>query len=390
MSRDWLIAAGVAATTLGIIGITWWGAPARHVDHVVAAEPAVAVSVARGEPPAGVREAWVSDDAGLAAPSRGSSTVLLSDVDGVRGVHPYTGETVWSYHRDIDLCAAMQSENRSVVVFDGPAGCGEVASLNSSDGSYYATRRSIGPAEVAPLSSAQRSGVWSHQRAELWRGDLVRTVEFGENPAPQEANFQPWPECTIGDALTREYTLAVVANCPDGATRVGVQTTEPEDSRKPEMDGEFSVTGPARLVAVAKDAVAVYHDGVVSVHRPNGLRIGGFDIRAADVQPGPSRRADQVATQGHTLWFTGSELVGLRQPDLQEQLRTPAIGTGDVWDEQVLVPVAGGIAVVNWDGTVERTIAVPRPAETTRVDLRVVGSAIIEWRDGSVVGLVGL
>jgi hypothetical protein len=56
--------------------------------------------------------------------------------------------------------------------------------------------------------------------------------------------------------------------------------------------------------------------------------------------------------------------------------------------ERLLLPVTGGIAVVDWaDGKTEKVIPVDRGDWTGPVTLRVQGSTVIEQRGATIVGL---
>src|SRR5699024_9995009 len=117
---------------------------------------------------------------------------------------------------------------------------------------------------VTAISSNDRVGTVSSDRVDLWRSDLVRTVEYGDVEAKQEPDLQPHEECTINSALTRTELLVVSESCPGNKQvyHLRFQTTTPEDSREPELTQEVTIDGDgARLVAVGQSAAAVYVPG---------------------------------------------------------------------------------------------------------------------------------
>lgn len=143
------------------------------------------------------------------------------------------GSTAWTYTRsDADLCSLSTAWGKVVATYRTGVGCGDTVAINAATGEYDSTRSAINSPDVVPVQSNDRVGTVSAGRIDLWRSDLVRTVEYGEVEAKQEAQKQPHEECTISSALTRTENLALTESCPEElhTTWLRFQNTTPEDS----------------------------------------------------------------------------------------------------------------------------------------------------------------
>lgn len=377
---------------VAVIAWTWWSAPARGVDHVPAAAPFEPVKAA-AEIPGAVEEAWRHPAPLSGSPFTVEGLVLAAEDNGVAALDPETGEEVWSYRRDVPLCAAMASFERVITVFRGPAGCGEVTALEARDGTYAGTRRSIGSDEVVPVRSNDRAGMRHPGMVELWRNDMVRTVEYGYIKESPEPGLQPHPGCRVADAMTRLNLLAVVNSCPDGH-RLVLQRATPEESRSPEVDADVELPSSARLVAIGKDRAAVLMDGEIVVYDEEGRRSPGYRPEGAVLPEVPDTSVFPLAETAdlphHMTWFTGSELIAFRPDDLSVAFTVPgALGTGTLVDGTLLVPVEGGILQV--DGTTGEPgplIPVDRAGDAgAPVTLTSAGAFLVEKRGDDMVGL---
>ena len=134
-------------------------------------------------------------------------------------------------------------------------GCGDTVAIEAATGEYDSTRSAVSSENVVPVSSNDRVGTVSTDRIDLWRSDMVRTVEYGDVEAKQEPDKQPHEDCTISSALTRTENLALTESCPDkpGTTWLRFQDTTPDDSREPDIAADVDIaTDGARLVAVGQ------------------------------------------------------------------------------------------------------------------------------------------
>lgn len=394
MSRNRIAALLIVAAVVAVVAWTWWRAPARGVEHVVADVP-FSAGPAPERAPESLTEIWSAPAPRSSAPFTVDGLAIAADDRGVTALDPATGEAVWSYHRDVPLCEAMVSDGRVVTVFRGPAGCGEVTALDASDGSYAGTRRGLSSEEVEPVRSNDRSGVRDGRMVELWRDDLVRTIEYGFVEASSEPGMQPHPGCSVVDALTRSGVLAVINDCPDGH-RLIIQEATPEESREPEIHADVEIGGPARLVALGQLSAAVLVDGEVRTYSKEGRpgptwRPAPGELPADPFSGDPVPVAATADLPHHMTWFTGTALAAFRPDDLSLAFVIPnALGTGVAVGDELLVPVRGGLARVDWgNGEIVGVVPVARPetppgATTTTA---VAGDVIVEKRGDELVGL---
>ncbi|WP_350354616.1 Rv3212 family protein [Corynebacterium aquatimens] len=220
--------------------------------------------------------------------------MIITYSDGtITGTTP-EGETAWTYTRANELCALNQAWGKVVAAYRDNAGCGDVVAINARTGKYANTRSAIAPDEVTGIHSNDRVGTVGASRIELWRSDMVRTVEYGKVEAPQEPDMQP-NQCQITSALTRTELLANTEVCDDGAY-LRFQNVTPEDSRKPEMYGSVAIAEDAYLVAISQDAAAIY-DPVSSEIRAYNKDGNSISTSSVPGLPAP----DALGTGAHPL-----------------------------------------------------------------------------------------
>ncbi|KQB84121.1 hypothetical protein [Corynebacterium oculi] len=309
------------------------------------------------------------------------------------------GEVLWSYGRDDhEICSLGTAWGSVVVTYRNGGGCGDAVALDAKTGEYKHTRSARNSAATAAIASNDRLGTVSPERVELWRSDLVRTVEYGDVEAKQEPELQPHEECTITSALTRKDVLAITEVCPgEEGTWLRLQEATPESSREPKITGEVLLPERGvRLVAVGESAAAVYIPG----ERP---RLASFDTTGAELTSREVERSPLVEDAApeevfsartadlptRMSWFDGQRLYLFHPNDLSvTRVIEDAVGTGAALAERLLYPTASGIAVASAEGEhVERTVEVTRPRDTAVIALAVVGDTVVERRDAQLVGL---
>ncbi len=352
------------------------------------------------EAPAALAPVFTVDNApldGVYKPLVAHGLAISNDGHSVIAHQP-DGTVAWEYSRaDDELCSLGVAWDKVVASYRTGVGCGDVVAIDAATGQYAGTRSAINSDHVAAISSNDRVGTASPERVELWRSDMVRTVEYGEVEAKQEPDLQPHEDCTITSALTRTDLLAVTEVCPDdpGKAWLRLQSATPEDSRAPEISADVALDSPeARLVAVGQEAAAVYVPGeqprLVS-YDSSGQQLEAADAAPANQQPGPAGYFAPATADlpHHMTWFDGNRLYLLTPTALRvDYVFDDAIGTGVAVGDRLLYPTAEGIAVANWyTGQVERSIPLDRGGYTGPVHLSMAGTTIVEARGTQLVGL---
>lgn len=152
--------------------------------------------------------------AGQFRPIASRGLVMSNDDHTVTATNP-DGSTAWTYTRDnVEICSMGTAWDRVVVTYRNGRGCGDVVSIDAATGMYADTRSANNSDTVHAIYSNDRIGTVSSDRVDLWRSDLVRTVEYGDVEAKQEPDLQPNESCTINSALTRTELLVVSETCP--------------------------------------------------------------------------------------------------------------------------------------------------------------------------------
>lgn len=403
--RDLVATAAITAVAVAAVGGAWLTAPVRSAHLNTAAEPALNqpdLAVA----PDHLSEVFTAESAelpGVYRPVADNGLTISHDTHTVRALDD-TGAELWSYSReDREICSLALAWDKVVVTYRTGVGCGDVVALRSSDGRYDGTRSSTNDNAPFVLTSNDRVGLVGPTRLEIWRSDLVRTVEYGEVEAKQEPGLQPHEDCEITSALTRTEMLAVTEVCPGSPDILGSPSTAmlrmmdatPDESRTPEIESSAELPSPdARLVAIGQDSAAVHSPGeateLISYHRD------GHELARSTIQPAPVMDGAQgvflpptADLPHHMTWFDGSRLYLLKPDSLEvTSIVEDALGTGVGVDDRALVPVAEGIAVVDWaTGQTERVIPVDRQGYDGPVHLRVSGDVLVESRGDTLVGL---
>ncbi|ART21800.1 hypothetical protein CBE89_10075 [Corynebacterium striatum] len=319
-------------------------------------------------------------------------TIIASDVNGKEKWH-YT-------HKNAELCSLGSAWDKVVATYRNNAGCGDTVAINAATGQYSDTRSAINSEEVIPLSSNDRVGTVSTDRIDLWRSDMVRTIEYGDVQAKQEPDMQEHEDCSINSALTRTENLALTETCPDdtSVTWLRLVGATPEDSRKPEVTTNIGMANEgSRLVAVGQESAAVYQPGEkprIDSYDKSGNTIASTEVAASpDVTHASTPYAPATADLPHHMsWFDGERLYLFTPSELKvDHVLEDAIGTGVALGERLLMPTKKGIAVVDWStGKTERTIKIDRGGYTGPVFLTIAGTTIVEQRGETAVGLTAL
>ena len=390
--RD-LIATGViAGVSALLVGTAFFTAPVRQADLSPAAEAQEDFGQLAVVPSSLSEGFRLTDTSGRAQPLVANGLIITYNDHTLTATNP-EGETVWTYERPNDLCLMDQAWDKVVAVYRDNAGCGDVVAIDAKTGQYAGTRSAPASENVTRLASNDRIGYASSERIEVWRSDMVRTMEYGYIEAPQESDMQPNPGCVITSALTRTELVALTETCGDG-TFLRIQKATPEDSREPEVDANIEIDPQAYLVAVSQDAAAVYDPSKKQVlaYDKEGNNTSSSSVPAM----GEPQRLDgtiavlPVADLPHHMSYWQDDSLLLMEPAGLgvTGVFQGALGTGFAAGDRLLYASQDGIAVVDWDkNAVDEIIPVDRGGYTGPVHISSAGATIVEKRGDDIAVL---
>ncbi len=399
--QDWIIAAVLALIALIGVSLAYATAPIRH-STLTSAEESFTHPATIGLLANEYSAQWqLPADTFNAAPVVVGGLAISSEIGAeestIRAIDPATGDTIWSYQRDVPLCSLSKAWESVIATYRTGIGCGDAVRIDASTGTYKHTRSAIAPNDVHPIASNDRVGILSDERIELWRSDLVRTLEYGDVEAKNEPELQPHENCVISSALTRTENVGVVESC-DGLEWLRLQKATPEESRSPEITQDILLPGIGnQIVAINPNGAAVY---IAQTPEIISYDADGTIIARQPVAPSPlidAPRGDsntafiaQTADLPHNMtWFDGDRLYLFRPSELTlTHTFEDAIGTGIPLGGALLYPTAEGWKWVDWDtGEIKRTVPIDREGYTGPVSLAFSGNVIIEKRGPLIVGL---
>lgn len=401
---DVIVAAGLALAVVAAGVVYWRVSPEVATIDTVAAAPVAAPPAASGVP-AAFTEVWRAASGATLAPVSSASAVVTGDGDTVVGHDPLTGAVDWSYRRDRPLCAVAAGfpnaggGERLLALFRNGGGdwCSELTSLHPATGA----RAEASNPDIRPGTRLLANGPYvaatGERYLEVWRSDLVRTLQYGNLPTPVLVGKQPPPTCSFGStALTGDH-LGVIEHCsqsaaPAATERLTVVASDGSDGAdSPQVRYSVGVPADSTLVALTSDHAAVATAGRLLVFDGTGrptatLPLDGIDTVSAGAAGAP---AVTSSDPGHVYWWTGSTVVALDAADLTPSWTAAgALGPPVAYGGSLLVPVAGGLATLDpANGKVGPTIAVARTDRTAPVRLATDGEILLEQRGTTVVAL---
>lgn len=398
---DVLAACSIAVTVTVAAAVIWLTGDAHGTESVTATTAAPPAETALAVPET-LTEAWRVDSDATRTPVVAGGVAVSGDDGTVTGHDPSTGEPLWHYRRDRALCGVVGAWNTAVAVYPDGRGCGQVTQLDGSTGARQAQRSSDADDPVTLDHDGTYVTSLGDTRMEVWRSDLVRTLEFGRVDAPVTPGSQPRSGCTLLSTASSSSRLAVLESCPgDDAVRLSVLNPAPKENTVPQEYGSTVLddAGPAdtgvQVLAVSGERTAVHlpatadSPATIAVFDGNAVEESRFPA-PADVSP-----TTTVARTGSFFsWWTGSQIIALRTTDFTPLWSTGgALGPGTQMGGQFLVPIDGAVAVIDMaTGTESRRIPVDRDGESTPFDGRpitstAVGSVLLEQRGDELVAL---
>lgn len=393
--RDLVAGAAIVALVAGAgIALGATGDVAGTTSRPVAV-PIPAPPPAVGAPD-GFTVAWSAPSPGTPQPVVAGPAVVTADGTTVTGRDAVTGAPSWSYGRDVPLCTVgagfpRVEAGRALALYanerdlsapdegDGPY-CSELTMLDAGTGERAGSRNPDARPGTRLISDDTFVLAAGDDHLEVWRSDLVRTLEYGAVPAQEQVGRQPRPGCTYGSTALGGGRVAVVERCPGETTeRLTVLAADGDDGAE-EPEERFSVALPgtgAEILAVSGDRVALASGGRLSVRDAVGAEVTGPDPLICD---------DPLPEEAR-LVRSGTDAMALDPCGLTPRWTVPGALADPVrYGADVLVPVAGGLLVVDdSDGAPGRLLPVQRPDGP--VSVAVQGQVVLELRGAELVAL---
>jgi len=355
-----------------------------------------------GGVPAGFVTAWSAPSGATSAPVVVGPAVITADGPTVQGREARTGAIAWSYRRDLPVCTAgagfPDAEGGRVLALyrnrtDG-RWCSELTTLRGDTGARAEQRNPDARPGTRVLADGGHVALTGTDHAEVLRSpDLVRTLEYGAIPAPEQPHQQPRSGCRFGSFVLAADQLAVLERCPGEPTdRLTVLRAVPAIAEQPRQDLSVLLPGNGALLVAhtaRRTAVALPGPGRLLVLDEAGMQTGLAPLPNGPTGDPPGGVAPVTADGARFYWWTGSATVALDAASLLPVWTLPGtLGAGAPYGGALLMPVPAGLAEVDpATGAVRRTVEVPRPDPTAPVALAAHGQMLLEQRAAQLVAL---
>lgn len=390
----------LAALAIGLVvvvtaALVWWTSDARATISRPASAPVAALTPAKAVPTS-LRQLWTAPSGSTTMPLVVGGAVVTGDGRTVVGHDPATGDTLWTYSRDLDLCGVSYVYQYAVAVYPDMRGCGQVSTIDGETGMRGSARSSYADAEVTLTSDGSTVLSAGENRLELWRSDMVRMISYGALDARIKPDVPTLPLCRLVSAQASSSAVSVLEACPRQPDLRLTLLRPSDEEDTPELkyvpQPGVSADSDARVVAVADTTTAVYvptPKPAVNIVDETGDTIAGTELaRPPSAQATTSRAGDLIT------WWTGDSVMvfsanGLRYKyTVAPEGGNSPLGPATMMAGRLLVPVTGGYDVFDPEtGRGERHIPVSRPPSSAPVVPAVAGSVLLEQRGDELVAL---
>jgi len=402
---DVVAAVAIAAAVAIVVGLIWWTSDARATISRPAATPAMTLSPAKAVP-SSLRQLWTAHSPKTTAPVVVAGTVVTGDGREVDGRDPATGDTRWSYARDLELCGVTYVYDYAVAVYPDVRGCGQVSTIDAKTGLRGPTRTAYADPEVTLSSDGTTVLSAGDSRLELWRSDMVRMLSYGALDARVKPNVPASPICRLASAEASSTAVSVLEACPkqEDLRLTLLRPSDEEDTPNVKYVPQPGVVDDsgARVVAVSDTVTAVY----VPTPKPtvNIVDETGATIASTLVPKAPSPNATMSRAGDVITWWTGDSVMVFSANGLRYRYTVSAagsnipLGPATMLAGRLLVPVTGGYDAfdpASGNGVEHIPVlgAPPTrsvgglPASSAAVVPAVAGSTILEQRGDELVAL---
>ena len=391
-------AAAIAGVVALVAAIVWWTSDARATISVPAATPVATLKPAK-DVPVSLRQLWTAPSPETSQPLVVAGAVVTGSGRGIEGRDPATGDTLWSYARDLDLCGVTSVYNYAVAVYPDVRGCGQVSTVDAKTGLRGPSRSSYSDRKVTLSGDGTTVLSAGDTRLEMWRSDMVRMLSYGALDAPLKPGTPATPLCRLVSAQASSAAVSVLESCesqPDLRLTL-LRPADEEDTPELKYVPQKGVPdgSGARVVAVTDTTTAVY----IPVPKPRVDIVDetGAVIASTVVTAPPSADATMSRAGDLITWWTGDSVMVFSANNLQYKYTVAAaggnvpVGPATIMAGRLMVPVSSGYDVFDpATGAGDRHIALQRPATdhpAGPVVPAVAGSLLLEQRGDELVAL---
>lgn len=392
---DVMVALAIGVVVVVTAALVWWTSDARATLSRPADAPVPALTPAKAVPES-LRQLWTAPSGRTTMPLVVGGAVVTGDGRTVEGRDPATGDTLWSYARDLDLCGVSYVYQYAVAVYPDSRGCGQVSTIDAKTGQRGSARTSYADASVTLSSDGTTVLSAGENRLELWRSDMVRMISYGALDARIKPDVPTLPLCRLVSAQASSSAVSVLEHCPRQSDLRLTLLRPSDEEDTPDLkyvpqEGVAPDSG-ARVVAVADTMTAVY----VPTPKPvvNIVDETGETIASTPVERPPSPEATMSRAGDLITWWTGDSVMVFSDNNFDYRYTVaPAgpnkpVGPATIMAGRLLVPVTDGYDVFDpATGRGERHIPVARPRSAAPVVPAVAGSTLLEQRGGELVAL---
>jgi hypothetical protein len=392
---DVLAAVAIVVVLAVAAALIWWTSDARATDSRTAATPVPNLTPAKVVPQT-LRQLWTAPSPKTTMPLVVAGGVVTGNGRAVEGRDPATGDTLWSYARDLDLCGIIWVYHYAVAVYPDVRGCGQVSTMDARTGRRGPSRTAYADKEVTLSSDGTTVLSAGDSRLEMWRSDMVRMLSYGAIDARIKPGTPASPICRLVSAAASSTAVSVLESCPNQADLRLTLLRPADEEDTPELKyvpqpGITDESG-ARVIAVSETTTAVY----VPAPKPmvNIVDETGATVASTLLSKPPSPDATMSRAGELITWWTGEDVMVFSANGLRYKYTvTPAggdapLGPGTMMAGKLLVPVTDGYDVFDpATGKGERHIPLQRPASSGPVVPAVAGSTLLEQRGDTLVAL---
>ena len=402
---DVLAAAAIAAVVAIAAALIWWTSDTRATISRAAATPAPTLPSAKAVP-SSLRQLWTAPSPKTTTPLVVAGNVVTGDGREVEGRDPATGNTRWTYARDLELCGVTYVYDYAVAVYPDVRGCGQVSTIDANTGERGPSRTAYADPEVRLSSDGTTVLSAGDTRLEQWRSDMVRMLSYGSLDARIKPGTPASPICRLVSAEASSTAVSVLEACPkqDDLRLTLLRPADEEDTPDQKYVPQPGVVDDsgARVIAVSDTTTAVY----VPAPKPtvNIVDETGATVASTLLPKPPSPGATMSRAGDLITWWTGDSVMVFSANGLRYRYTVSAagsnipLGPATMMAGRLLVPVTGGYDAfdpASGNGVEHIPVlgAPPTrsvgglPASSAAVVPAVAGSTILEQRGDELVAL---